>query len=167
MTMSRGGKYKRGPGGAKMHVRRHKTDIQGQNQPATIDGKTAPIPNRPASLADLKQMHDMIMEDITRLLKELELNNRISIARKGEEFNITKANQVVLQTMLRDKGILDPAEFRERYKKYIEETQGTITADGRMKGNVHVDIYRIGEKHVPTSTPQEHTGNGPALVIQQ
>ena len=165
--MPKGGKHKKGPGGAKMRVRRHKTGIQGQGQPATVDGKQQPIPNRPATLADLKQMHDMTMDDITRLLREIELKNRISMAKQNEEHSVTKANQIVLQTILRDKGILIPSEFKERYEKYIEETQGQVTADGRMKGGVHVDMYRIGEKRVPTSTPTEHVGKGPALVIQQ
>jgi hypothetical protein len=165
--MPKGGKYKKGPGGAKMRVRKQKVKGQPMGQPATIEGKTHPIPNRPASLADLKQMHDMIMDDITRLLKELELKNRITVAKKMEEHSITKANQIVLQTMLRDKGILDPAEFRQRYDKYIEETQGTITSDGRMKGSTHIDMYRVGEKRVPTSTPEEYTGMGPVLIIQQ
>lgn len=163
--MSKGGKHAKGPGGAKMRVRKKK----GMKMPKSelIANGQATVENRPATLADLKGLYNQVMDDVTRLIRELELKNRISIAKLAEKHDITQANQIVFQTMMRDANLIDSADFRARYDKYINETHGAVTTDGRMKGEVYVDLYRLGDKRVPTSTIAEHSGKGPALVIQQ
>jgi len=121
-------------------------------------------PNRPACVADLQQLYFQLREEIEARCRTSEMKSQIGVVKLSREYDVMKANQVVTQTMLGDNGIIDKELFRENFRNYILDNVGVVE-DGKMRGEIIIDIFNVGTTPVPTSTISEHTGNGPTIII--
>lgn len=54
-----------------------------------------------------------------------------------------KSNQIVLQTILMEKNLINEKKFAEEYQKYVTEVVG-IVYNGQMNGVVLIDTFNIG-----------------------
>jgi hypothetical protein len=57
--------------------------------------------------------------------------------------NEIKANQIVLQTLIFEKNIINRRTFTEEYQRYLTDIVGIVDG-GRMQGFVVVDTFNIG-----------------------
>lgn len=95
-------------------------------------------PKKPAwnkRLSPEQEAH--VREIVTQILSPLE-KRLSSVYSKAEN---TKANLIVMNTLLEKKGIVEREEFLRDFEKYQSEEVGVIDGMGKMEGNPIFSLY--------------------------
>ncbi len=159
-------KTRKNPRSQRPRNKQKKNRPLGSQESLTNPGMEGFNPEMPAQLKHLQSLYAQLKNEMDRRVRATELRARIDTAQLIQEHNTTRANQVVLQTILKDVGVLDADDFILRFERYLHNEVGVVV-DGELPGYVHVQMYNFDTEHKPTTTVMEHTGEGPMIVIER
>jgi len=123
-----------------------------------------PTPNSPATFGNLQSMHSKISDEINRAIKNLELRYRMEFSTLQQDLNLMKANQITLQTILKEYELVDQKAFMDKFNEYMKTKVGLIY-DGRMEGVTVIEMFNVGKPPIETCPITEHAGQGPATIL--
>jgi len=112
----------------------------------------------------LAELYTDVMERIESRCRLAEFKNHNEIQRIQSDVELIQANQVVTQTMLAKKGILDVNKFHEEFEYYCVNFLGVVDKNGRMNGSVVIDMYNVGKAREPSSGTGDFNGS-PVIVM--
>jgi hypothetical protein len=103
-----------------------------------------------------------VKDQIERRARAAEMKFQMGIGKIEREVEAIKSNQIVLQTMLAEQKIIGFDEFHKEFETFMREKVGVVDPNGRMEGNVIIDIFNVGREVVPVEMPDK---SAPQMVF--
>lgn len=133
-------------------AKRKANSVKMKPKPLSEKINTQGVSDNPIKQFSMSELQKMIGEIVEKHVKQNLLPLKIQGDQRQREVDNIKANQITIQTLFMEKGLINEAEFDAMYAEICETRFGVVDDQGNMAGNVIIEIYNLEERIIDASS---------------